>query len=263
MFRLLAAVPATGEADAVDLAFQSVQLTCSDYMAAMPFARLKRCLEVAVLYSSQQADVNVSLTTISLLWNAADLFGKGAGAGAALSRTVTVRPGSAAAEDDESDTEVEAAVVAVPLPAPDAAGGGLESEEEEAASPSGKRSQLAARLTPAQTEELLQMIFLALQVGCCGWCEPYWEAGCLPGSWELGGWVIGAHLRPVHLPTQPPAGRQPGRAARGAQQRRAHAVCGGGQPGSPPLPRPLGAVPVGDAVPPAQPRLPHVCHCQP
>jgi hypothetical protein len=33
----------------------------------------------------------------------------------------------------------------------------------EAASPGGKRHQLAAELAPAETEELLQMIFLALQ----------------------------------------------------------------------------------------------------
>lgn len=150
VFRLLAAVPAAGEAEAIDLGFQSLQLTCSDYMTAMPFARLKRCLEVAVLYSSQQVDMNVSLTTISLLWNAADLFGKATAAAPS-------RPGSAgptrAAADEDSDTEVEAAV-ALPPPA-----------EEEAASPGGtKRGQLAAALTAAQSEELLQMIFLALQV---------------------------------------------------------------------------------------------------
>ena len=114
-------------------------------MAAMPFARLKRCLEVAVLYSSQQGDVNVSLTTISLLWNAADLFGKASAA--------PPRPGSAskhapaaAAADDESDTEVEADVVAVPQLVGGGGGEELESEDE-GASPSGKpRGQLAARL---------------------------------------------------------------------------------------------------------------------
>ena len=169
MFRLLAAVPGSGEGDAVDLAFQSVQLTCSDYMALMPFARLKRCLEVAVLYGSQQADVNVSLTTISLLWNAADLFGKATAAGA---RPGSAGPGSTGApalataadvdSSDESDTEVEAAV-AMLLPVVGEGEEGSDDEGEEAVTPSGKRSQLAASLSPAQTEELLQMIFLALQ----------------------------------------------------------------------------------------------------
>ncbi|KAL4423762.1 hypothetical protein ABPG75_001063 [Micractinium tetrahymenae] len=161
VFRLLAAA-AVGEEDAINLAFQSLQLTCSDYMAAMPFARLRRCLEVAVLFSSQQADVNVSLTTISLLWNSADLFGKAAPAGhAGASRPGSALRAAAAAGDEESDTEVEAAVV-LPVPASSEADESL--SDEEAASPSSKRSQLAANLTTAQSEELLQMIFLALQV---------------------------------------------------------------------------------------------------
>lgn len=54
IFRLLAAVPGAGEPETVELAFQSVQLTCGDYLASMPFPRLKRALEVAVAYGSQQ-----------------------------------------------------------------------------------------------------------------------------------------------------------------------------------------------------------------
>jgi hypothetical protein len=168
VFRLLAAVPTAGEGDAVDLAFQSVQLTCGDYMAAMPFARLKRCLEVAVLYSSQQADVNVSLTTISLLWNAADLFGKAAGVSArrGSSQRGSMGPVAAVASaaDDGSDTEVE---VAVALPMAAEAAEEEDSGSEDAVSPGSKRSQLAASLSPAQTEELLHIIFLALQVAEC------------------------------------------------------------------------------------------------
>lgn len=132
-------------------------------MAAMPFARLKRCLEVAVLYSSQQADVNVALTTISLLWNAADMFGK-AGARAAAARPTSAGVAvAAAAAEDESDTEVEAAVVA--LPAAENGEGEDSGSEDEAASSSGKSRGLLAELSPVQTEDLLQMIFLALQVG--------------------------------------------------------------------------------------------------
>jgi hypothetical protein len=54
VFRLLASVPSQKDAERIDLAFQSVQLTCSDYMAAMPYARMKRSLEVAAMYGSQQ-----------------------------------------------------------------------------------------------------------------------------------------------------------------------------------------------------------------
>jgi hypothetical protein len=59
---------------------------------------------------------------------------------------------------------VEAAV-ALPLPAEAEAEEEEDSGSEGGASPAAKRSQLAASLAPAQTEELLQMIFLALQVG--------------------------------------------------------------------------------------------------
>ena len=277
VFRLLAAVPASGEGDAIDLAFQSVQLTCSDYMAPMPFARLKRCLEVALLYGSQQADVNVSLTTISLLWNAADLFGKAPAGGARPGSARPVSAGSraiaAAADDDESDTEVEAAVGGLP---PAVGEEEEESEEEVAATPSGKRSQLAASLSPAQTEELLQMIFLALQLRTAG------AQGRTPSRLgRVPARILEASQQPSHgrlpqiqflnrLPAPPPppapctspAGCQPGCAARGAQQRRAHPVCRGGQPGAPPVTRPLGAVPLGDALPAAAPRLPHVRHRQ-
>ena len=76
MLRLLEAVPAGQGAATVGLGFQSVQLLASDYMSALPPHLLRTCLSVATLYASQQADMNVSLTAISLLWNAADLLSK-------------------------------------------------------------------------------------------------------------------------------------------------------------------------------------------
>ncbi|KAK2078912.1 hypothetical protein QBZ16_002602 [Prototheca wickerhamii] len=75
-FRLLAAVPDADDRAATDLGFQAVQLIAGDYAASLGAARLRRCLEVAVAYGAQQDDVNVSLTTISILWNVADLVGR-------------------------------------------------------------------------------------------------------------------------------------------------------------------------------------------
>ncbi|RMZ53764.1 hypothetical protein APUTEX25_003903, partial [Auxenochlorella protothecoides] len=69
VFRLLAAVPEARDAAATDLGFQAVQLVAGDFAAGLGAARLRRCLE---------EDVNVSLTTISLLWNVADLVGRAA-----------------------------------------------------------------------------------------------------------------------------------------------------------------------------------------
>uniref|UniRef100_A0A1D2ACI6 Mon2 C-terminal domain-containing protein n=2 Tax=Auxenochlorella protothecoides TaxID=3075 RepID=A0A1D2ACI6_AUXPR len=78
VFRLLAAVPEARDAAATDLGFQAVQLVAGDFAAGLGAARLRRCLEVAAVYGAQQEDVNVSLTTISLLWNVADLVGRAA-----------------------------------------------------------------------------------------------------------------------------------------------------------------------------------------
>ena len=54
LLRLLAAVPERGEAEAISLAFQSVQLMCSDFMSSLPPDQLRKCLEVAALYASQK-----------------------------------------------------------------------------------------------------------------------------------------------------------------------------------------------------------------
>ncbi len=54
MLRLLEAVPGGGDAAAVGLAFQSVQLLASDHMSALPPPLLRRCLAVVALYGGQQ-----------------------------------------------------------------------------------------------------------------------------------------------------------------------------------------------------------------
>ena len=54
VLELLSVVPQAEEADTVQLAFQSVQLLCSDYMSSLPVRHLRRCVEVAALYGSQQ-----------------------------------------------------------------------------------------------------------------------------------------------------------------------------------------------------------------
>lgn len=54
ILQLLSVVPQAEEAETVNLAFQSVQLLCSDYMSSLPVNHLRRCVEVAALYGSQQ-----------------------------------------------------------------------------------------------------------------------------------------------------------------------------------------------------------------
>ena len=79
IFRMLATIPTEdGNVDAenINLGFEALQMISSEYLGAFTFAQLKRCLEVAAVYGLQQADVNVSLTTITLLWNVADMLGR-------------------------------------------------------------------------------------------------------------------------------------------------------------------------------------------
>lgn len=54
LLRLLAAVPERGGGDAIKLGFQSLELLCSDHLAALPVEQLRRCLEVAALYARQK-----------------------------------------------------------------------------------------------------------------------------------------------------------------------------------------------------------------
>ena len=61
LLRLLAAVPERGGTDAIKLGFQSVELMCSDYMAALPVEQLRRCLEVAAMYANQQVPAAAAL----------------------------------------------------------------------------------------------------------------------------------------------------------------------------------------------------------
>ena len=57
MLRLLEAVPKGEEASTVSLAFQSMQLLASDYMSSLPADLLRKAVEVAALYASQQVRV--------------------------------------------------------------------------------------------------------------------------------------------------------------------------------------------------------------
>ncbi len=57
-------------------AFPNMQLICSDYLAVMPYTHMLAAIHVAAMFGAQQGDLNVSLTTISLLWNTADALGK-------------------------------------------------------------------------------------------------------------------------------------------------------------------------------------------
>jgi hypothetical protein len=75
VFRLLASVAEAARGETVSLGCESLQIIYNDYLDDMADDRIEKCLEVAELYGKQQADVNVSLTIISLFWNVGDMLG--------------------------------------------------------------------------------------------------------------------------------------------------------------------------------------------
>lgn len=75
ILRLLELVSKCTDAELLSIAFQSVELLINDYFNNIPKMTQKRCLEVTSAYGNQTAAMNISLTTISLLWTAVDSFG--------------------------------------------------------------------------------------------------------------------------------------------------------------------------------------------
>ncbi|KAF1951489.1 hypothetical protein CC80DRAFT_538953 [Byssothecium circinans] len=55
-------------------AFGTVQLVCSDFLAAVPTTSLATLLELLLSFSSQQDDLNMSLTAVTFFWNISDFL---------------------------------------------------------------------------------------------------------------------------------------------------------------------------------------------
>ncbi|KAF2030118.1 hypothetical protein EK21DRAFT_66151 [Setomelanomma holmii] len=55
-------------------AFATVHLVCSDFMSAVPDARLSTLLELLSRFTRQQQDLNMSLTAITFFWNVSDFL---------------------------------------------------------------------------------------------------------------------------------------------------------------------------------------------
>lgn len=75
VFRLLASVAEAARVETVSLGCESLQIVYNDYLDDMSNERIEKCLEMAELFGKQQADMNVSLTIISLFWNVGDMLG--------------------------------------------------------------------------------------------------------------------------------------------------------------------------------------------
>lgn len=58
----------------VQTAFQSLQLVVADFLPIIPCVYLQVCVDVAAKFGLQHQELNISLTSIGLLWNISDFF---------------------------------------------------------------------------------------------------------------------------------------------------------------------------------------------
>ncbi|KAI8613010.1 hypothetical protein BC830DRAFT_514901 [Chytriomyces sp. MP71] len=63
---------ASKSANLVRTAFPSIQLVCGDFLGSLGPDVLYECIQTLGVFGSQQDDINISLTTIGLLWNISD-----------------------------------------------------------------------------------------------------------------------------------------------------------------------------------------------
>ena len=55
-------------------AFQCLQLVFTDFLPVIPYRCYPQCVECAAKFGSQETELNVSLTSVGLLWNLSDYF---------------------------------------------------------------------------------------------------------------------------------------------------------------------------------------------
>ncbi|CAI5995602.1 unnamed protein product [Closterium sp. NIES-65] len=82
-------VAATNDKDLVGLAFQSELVVVNDCLSSIPPHTLQLCVEVVGAFAGQVADVNISLTSVGLLWTMADFFARGLDHATTTHRTAT------------------------------------------------------------------------------------------------------------------------------------------------------------------------------
>ncbi|CAI5991186.1 unnamed protein product [Closterium sp. NIES-64] len=89
LLNLLRMVAATNDKDLVGLAFQSELVVVNDCLSSIPPHTLQLCVEVVGAFAGQVADVNISLTSVGLLWTMADFFARGLDHATTTHRTAT------------------------------------------------------------------------------------------------------------------------------------------------------------------------------
>ncbi|KAL1492514.1 hypothetical protein ABEB36_010756 [Hypothenemus hampei] len=58
----------------IRVAFQCLQLVITDFLPVMPWRCLPQCVDTVAKFGSQTQELNISLTSVGLMWNIADYF---------------------------------------------------------------------------------------------------------------------------------------------------------------------------------------------
>ncbi|XP_047946837.1 protein MON2 homolog [Salvia hispanica] len=77
ILEMLRSIAHASEKDLIALGFQSLRVIMNDGLPTIPANCLHECIDVAGAYSAQQTELNISLTSIGLLWTATDFIVKG------------------------------------------------------------------------------------------------------------------------------------------------------------------------------------------
>ncbi|KAL3335665.1 hypothetical protein AABB24_031736 [Solanum stoloniferum] len=77
ILELLRSVADAAEKDLVTLGFQNLRVIMNDGLSTVPADCLHVCIDVTGAYSSQNTELNISLTAIGLLWTSTDFVVKG------------------------------------------------------------------------------------------------------------------------------------------------------------------------------------------
>ncbi|XP_021311537.1 protein MON2 homolog isoform X3 [Sorghum bicolor] len=77
ILHMLRAVTDASEKDLISLGFQSIRVIMNEGLATIPVQCLHECILVTGAYGTQKTDINISLTSVGLLWTATDFIVKG------------------------------------------------------------------------------------------------------------------------------------------------------------------------------------------
>lgn len=77
ILHMLRMVTDASEKDLISLGFQSIRVIMNEGLATIPVQCLDECILVTGAYGTQKTDINISLTSVGLLWTATDFIVKG------------------------------------------------------------------------------------------------------------------------------------------------------------------------------------------